>query len=114
MADPRTTYLDALKLYEEARDALSTVIDPANRIASTLARTWNVDFGEMPESRHQSPREVFAEAKQRKTVDLRQWPTAEQIEAGVRDCKQKYAAMKEAWDSLPEQDRSGLRPLSQR
>ncbi|HUF53853.1 MAG TPA: hypothetical protein VMR52_08795 [Dehalococcoidia bacterium] len=83
MADPRTSYLDARTAYEDALAEFSSVIDPANRISSALAGTWDVEFGEMPEPKYQPLREVYSAPKQRKVIDLTKWPNAAQIEAGV-------------------------------
>lgn len=106
--DPRTKYLDAHAAFLASRKAFSELVDPAHNTASTLARTWNVIFGALPKN------QSFQQSQMRPTVDLSQWPTAEQIQAGAQDCKQKHDAMKAAWDLVPETSRSGLETPPQR
>ena len=111
MADPRTDYLDALREFRASTGALSEFVSLAARITSELSRTWDVDFGEMPELKYDPLRDASRRERERQMIDLKKWPTAEQIEAGVLDCRQKYAATKAAWDLVPEQDRTGLESL---
>jgi hypothetical protein len=110
MADPVREYLEARRRFEEATQRVQKQISTVERMAASL-REWKrlviSNLGGIG-----FPPELVMGAGV--SIDAKEWPRIEELGQALSGWHDARSTLRSAWDRVPEGDRYGLQPPTER
>jgi hypothetical protein len=109
MADPVRIYLDAIRTYDDeqakARALMEQIATVANamqyRLPDFLSLTYSLAVP--------GPGRRSSYARDDDRIDMRAWPTADQIRDRMTTWHEAFMQVRRTWSNVPQGDQQGLR-----
>jgi hypothetical protein len=103
--DPVRSYLEARAAFDAAKDKAQGMVDACRRIVSMLDRWEGVSFSNV---------RGVGFPPGLALINADDWPSVQALAQAITDYHQARAAMREAWDHVPDDLLSGLQPPPQK